>query len=103
MTEILESLTGVLEQIISTLNRQIELVRAGRLEEFDCLCSQAKLLANEAAGFDKPGGQEASHLLEQIRQLRTQLSLTLASQFHEAGVNLQKIGEGKAFLRAYKS
>ena len=103
MTEILESLTGVLEQIISVLNHQIELVKAGKYDEFDCLCSEAKQLANEAACFDRPGQLEVSHLLDRISQLRTQLSLTLASQFHEAGVSLQKIGEGKTFLRAYKS
>ncbi|HHH75983.1 MAG TPA: hypothetical protein ENL03_03025 [Phycisphaerae bacterium] len=103
MTELLESLTGVLEQIVSTLHRQIELVKAGKYDEFDCLCSEAKKLADEAAGFDRPGQGEVTHLLEMVRQLRAQLSLTLAVQFHEAGVNLQKIGEGKTFLRAYKS
>ena len=97
-----DELVKNLNEIISILINQIEMVKNNEFTEFDQLCRQATQLADTAAAIDAPGDEEIKSLLLSIRQLRSQLGLTLAAQYHEAGLNLRKMGEGKAFLRAYK-
>lgn len=89
-----------LDELISVLARQMQLLEAGRLAEMDALNDEVKRLLDEARREARSHRPDAE-AIRSVENLRRRLALSIAQRLSDARDGLDRSRRGRNTLKAY--